>query len=322
MPAPDLADPPAAVRKQLDALAKALDPLVPPKAPGNLLIGTWNLALLGGLTEAWETPPRASPKRNFFDVCAIAEVVRRFDVCAIQEVKRDLTALRALLAVLGDGWTFITTDVTEGDPGNAERLAFVYQRDRVHASGLVGEIVIPATADGKLVGALDRQFARTPYAVSFAAGEKAFTLVTLHTLYGKGGAGLKRRRLELQAIAEWLADRADDEDAFNRNLIALGDFNIDRLDDPLFQAFASTGLAAPEALNEVPRNISASKRGTEKFYDQIAWFTKGTREALTLEYVTAGGVKWTDLLLADAKSNADRKAHISDHYPLWAEFGR
>jgi endonuclease/exonuclease/phosphatase family metal-dependent hydrolase len=322
MPTPDLADPPAAVRKQLAALAKALGKLVPDKAPGNLLIGTWNLALLGGLTEAWETPPRASPKRNCFDICAIAEVVRRFDVCAIQEVKSDLTALRALLAVLGDGWTFITTDVTEGAPGNAERLAFVYERDRVHASGLVGEIVIPAAPDGRLVGPLDRQFARTPYAVSFAAGAQAFTLVTLHTLYGATGADRERRRLELQAIAEWLADRADDEDLFNRNLIALGDFNIDRLGDPLFQAFASTGLTAPEALNEVPRNISASKRGTEKYYDQIAWFTKGTREALTLQYLQAGSVRWTNLLMADAPSNADRKAHISDHYPLWAEFGR
>lgn len=322
MPTTDLADPPAAVRKKLDALARALDKRVPAKAPGNLLIGTWNLALLGGLTEAWETPPRASPKRNYFDVCAIAEVVKRFDVCAIQEVKRDLTALRALLAVLGDGWTFITTDVTEGAPGNAERLAFVYQRDRVHASGLVGEIVIPAAPDGRLVGDLDRQFARTPYAVSFAAGDKAFTLVTLHTLYGDTGEERERRRMELQAIAEWLADRADDEDAFNRNLIALGDFNIDRLDDPLFRAFVSTGLSAPEALNDVPRNISASKRGTEKYYDQIAWFTKGTREALTLQYVTAGSVKWTDLLMTGSKSNADRKAHISDHYPLWAEFLR
>jgi hypothetical protein len=29
----------------------------------------------------------------------------------------------------------------------------------------------------------------------------------------------------------------------------LGDFNIDRRDDPLYQAFTSTGLRPPDALN-------------------------------------------------------------------------
>jgi endonuclease/exonuclease/phosphatase family metal-dependent hydrolase len=250
----------------------------------------------------------------------MAEIVGRFDVCAIQEVKRDLSALRTLMAALGEDWSFIVTDVTEGGPGNDERLAFVYDHRRLHAGGLVGEIVIPADADGVLAGALDRQFARTPYAVSFTAEPGSFTLVTLHTLYGASAAQKARRRDELQAIAEWLADRADDEDDFNRNLIALGDFNIDRRDDPLFQAFISTGLTAPEALNDVPRNISSAHGGPSRFYDQIAWFTKGDREALTLKLQQAGSVRWTDVLLRDAPSDADRKAHVSDHYPLWTEF--
>jgi endonuclease/exonuclease/phosphatase family metal-dependent hydrolase len=147
----------------------------------------------------------------------------------------------------------------------------------------------------------------------------AFVLVTVHIVWG---TDTKLRGAEANRVADWLADWAADPTVWDSDIFALGDFNIDRLDDPLFQAFASTGLTAPDALNDVPRNISATKRGTEKFYDQIAWFTKGTREALTLEYVTAGSVKWTDLLMADAKSNAERKAHISDHYPLWAEFRR
>ena len=37
-----------------------------------------------GLTAAWQTGARDSPKGNLTDVCAIAEIVSRFDVVAIQ----------------------------------------------------------------------------------------------------------------------------------------------------------------------------------------------------------------------------------------------
>ena len=92
--APDASAPPPATHTALTALAEGLDHVVPAKQPGNLLIGTWNVALLGGLTKAWTTPAGKSPKRNLSDICAIAEIVSRFDVCALQEVKRELTALR------------------------------------------------------------------------------------------------------------------------------------------------------------------------------------------------------------------------------------
>jgi hypothetical protein len=73
---------------------------------------------------------------------------------------------------------------------------------------------------------------------------------------------------------------------------------------------------------DVPRNITFADGGPKRHYDQIAWFTKGNREALTLDYETAGHVPWTDFILKDARDDDERKAHISDHYPFWAEFGR
>ncbi len=297
--------------------------MLPAKTLDNLLIGTWNIAVFGNLTEKWVTEPGDEPKRNLSDACAIAEIVSRFDVCAIQETRRDLTALQTVMKILGDDWAYVVTDVTEGGPGNGERLAFVHDRRRARSSGLVGEVVLPASANGVVIGPLDRQFARTPYAVSFAAGDKAFTLVTLHALYGADKADRERRRDELAAIAQWLADRAEDPDTFNRNLIALGDFNIDRDDDPLYRALTSTGLAAPPELQDAPRNITYADGGVKKHYDQIAWFTKGERAALTLTYEhNAGFVEWTKYVLLHARDDAERKAHISDHYPLWAEFSR
>jgi endonuclease/exonuclease/phosphatase family metal-dependent hydrolase len=307
---------PASVRARLDGLGAALDGTLPAKTRANLLIGTWNIALLGGLTRDWQTQPRQSPKRNLTDVCCLAEVVSHFDVCAIQETQAKLDALRTLCRALGKDWAFITTDVTEGARGRGERLAFVYDQRRVRPSGLAGELVIPEEALGQRAGAITRQFARTPFAVSFAAGHgKAFTLVTLHIWYGNSA---RERTPELEAAAKWLATRADQADDFNRNMIALGDFNIDRLRDPNWLAFASQGLGAPRELEMIARNISERTQGP-KFYDQLAWFGTGRRRALTLKYVTAGSFRWTDHL-DGFRDDDDRKAHISDHYPLWAEF--
>jgi hypothetical protein len=114
----------AAVQRQLSQLVDGLDAIVPAKhLDRNLLIGTWNIRALGGLTERWETEGGDSPKRNLADARAIAQVLSRFDVVAVQEVRGDLKALRHVLKALGPQWGFILTDVTQGDAGNNERLA-------------------------------------------------------------------------------------------------------------------------------------------------------------------------------------------------------
>lgn len=102
-------------------------------------------------------------------------------------------------------------------------------------------------------------------------------------------------------------------------MIALGDFNIDRVDDPNWKAFVvDYGLSPPYELLEVPRTVGETT-SKHSFYDQIAWFTKGSGSALTLPYQTAGGFIWSDYLLEGVKQS-EKEARISDHYPLWAEF--
>lgn len=318
--APDaMTNPPATITKGLAAIRDGLEVVIPKKRSDNLLIATWNIRAFGGVTEKWESGAKDSPKRNLSDICSIAEIVSRFDVVAIQETRDDLSALRRLMERLGSRWNFIVTDVGEGEPANGERLAYLFDTERVRLSGLAGELVVPEEWFGEIKhGALQRQFARTPYAVSFAAGEARFTLVTLHVIFGNKPAD---RISELAAIASWLAERASDADDFNRNLIALGDFNIDRYDDPNWQAFTAQGLTPPEQLFDVPRTIF-DKPKEHSFFDQIAWFTKGDREALTLHYQGRGGsFLWTDYLLRQL-SNTAKSWRISDHYPLWVEFER
>lgn len=221
-------EPPPLVRKDLARLKVALTGAIPRKRTGNLVLASWNIRAFGGLAATWMTAPADSPKRDWHAVHCIAEFVRRFDVVAVQECRADLSALRALMTVLGDRWAFIVTDVTKGGAGNGERLAFIFDTKRVQLSGLAAELVVPTDNAPGAIGenAFDRQFARTPYAVSFRRQTSVFVLVSLHVLWGKKPAD---RLGELSAIARWLADWAAEENDINQNLIVLGDFNIDRL---------------------------------------------------------------------------------------------
>jgi hypothetical protein len=124
---------PKTVRDEMTNLRQALDQTIPPKrdAARNLLIATWNLKAFSSLTEKWTATGQDSPKRDYRAMWAITEIISRFDVIALQEVKGDLKALRVMLKTLGPDWNLLMTDVTRGDAGNGERLAFVFDSRRV-----------------------------------------------------------------------------------------------------------------------------------------------------------------------------------------------
>lgn len=316
--------PPAHIEAELSELRQALDRDIPAKVlDSNLLVATWNIRFFADLTEKWEAGPSDSPKRDLHSLLCIAEIVYRFDVIAVQEVRANIKALRHLLKYLGSHWGLVLTDVTKGDPGNGERLAFLYDTRKVQLSGLACELVIPQEQleQGAIAAdALDRQFARTPYAAAFRCGTKTFILVTLHVLYGDRSA---QRVPELKAIAQWLGDWARNMNAWHHNFIALGDFNIDRRGDRLYDAFASTGLYVPGDLNLVPRSIFADPANPEeKFYDQIAWFIGDNGlPALSLSYSRGGSFDFTPIALKSRNLTRSQLSwRISDHYPLWAEF--
>jgi len=307
----------------METLRQSLDNSISPKRATNrnLLIGTWNIKAFSSLTRDWTASGDVSPKRDWRALWAITEVISRFDVIAIQEIKGDLRALRTMMKTLGDDWNFLLTDVTRGDSGNAERMGFVFDTRRVRLSGLAGELVIPEEGEGVIgAGALKRQFARTPFAVSFRAGSETFILVTLHVDYGSSSAG---REPELEGIAQWLGEWATQSNAFGHNFIALGDFNIDRHGDKLWKAFTSTGLTVPAQLHSVKRSIFAQDNDPklDKYYDQIAWFETGNRRRLKLDFVNAGGFDFVPHIYTETDfTNQTIQHRLSDHYPLWTEF--
>ncbi|HKI66643.1 MAG TPA: endonuclease/exonuclease/phosphatase family protein, partial [Solirubrobacterales bacterium] len=314
-------DPPVETLAELETLRGGLDADLPDKIlDRNLLVATWNVRAFGDMSDSWKRGAKDSPKRNRSDALAIAEVLSRFDVIAVQEAKANLRSLRHVMKALGPEWGLILTDVNPPPAGNGERLAFLFDTRRVRPSGLAAELVVPEAEikKGRIAeGELQKQFVRTPYAVSFISGGQTFILITLHIKYGEKAA---ERTEELRGIAKWLSNWSRRTEAYNQNLICLGDFNIDeREGDPNFEALTSTGLKPPDELQGLTRTVS-DKPGKPHYYDQIAWFTTSKRAKLTLDFEEnaghAGRFEWNKHLLTEMDP---QKAswHISDHYPLW-----
>ena len=313
--------PPVAVQRDLTSLTEALNQQIPAKEEHNLLLATWNIRSFSSLTRKWTASSQDSPKRDLRGLRAIIEILSRFDVIAIQELKGDLRALRDTMRFLGDNWGFLMTDVTAGDAGNGERLAFMFDRTRIRPSGLAGELVVPPERLTVLgTQALREQFARTPYAVSFQRGEATFILVTLHILFGDAE---EDRIPELREIVDIFRDWARRSNRFHHNLLCLGDFNIDREGSPLFDAFTATGLTIPDELRNLPRTVfdDADDPSDDNFYDQIAWFRSGAGALLNLTVSTGGNFDFQPFVYTNTNLSRTSISHrISDHFPLWLEF--
>ena len=235
---------------------------VPDKnATRTLLLATWNLKEFEG---------GRNDKRIDESYWYIAEIVSHFDLIAIQEVGGHLGALKILRRRLGGTWQYVVSDVTEGSAGNQERMAFLFDRRKIRFSGVAGEIVIPPIEDkkGKTIAPAD-QLARTPTIVGFEAGWFRFMLSTVHIIWGKNVAEHPARVAEIKALGKFLKNRSEDESAWSRNLILLGDFNIFAADpsNVAYNAITQSGFVIPSALQNIPPTNVGQKR---RFYDQIA----------------------------------------------------
>lgn len=245
------------VIKRLTSLKKDLDEKIPEKIFNeNVLIATWNIRDFD--SNQYGYGPRT--KEAYF---YISEIISSFDLIAIQEVNENLFAFNRLMYVMGDQWDYIMTDVTEGRAGNGERMAYIYDTNRVSFEKIAGEIVL--TPNNLING--EKQFARTPFLVGFQSGWFKFKLCTVHIYFGsESGEKLKQRIEEIDTIAKNLKKRAK---RYNENLIILGDFNIFSPEHKTMKALKKHGFKIPKGIEDNPSNMYQTKH-----YDQIAFMEK------------------------------------------------
>lgn len=275
--------------ERLLAIRKSLSPLRKRRSESSLLLATWNIRDFD--SNKFGFGPRL-PETYYY----LAEMASCFDLIAVQEVNQNLDALERLMRILGRKWDYIVTDTTEGASGNGERMAFLYNRDKVWFRKIAGEVVLP---DGQLVVSpkkvkppkkqgntetvetkAKQQFARTPFLVAFQSGWFRFSLCTVHIYYGsESGEKLERRIAEIDRLVEFFAKRQDKASKTEQartseaeNYILLGDFNVVSPEHKTMAALKNHGFTVPAAID----GAKVRKDG-EHFYDQIAVRVKDPR---------------------------------------------
>ena len=337
--------------ERLLALRHSLQPLRDRKRDSNLLLATWNIRDFDSNKFGWG---HRLPETYYY----LAEILSCFDLVAVQEVNRDLRGLDRLMDILGREWDYIATDTTVGTSGNSERMAFVFNREKVFFRKIAGEVVLP---DGQLIVSrkkkkrkdqpdvepttveMKQQFARSPFLVAFQSGWFRFSLCTVHIYYGKdSGPELQRRIEEIRKLMKFFGDRQDSETAAEKdksgaveNYILLGDFNVVSPEHETMRALKSEGFKVPDAID----GDAVRKMGMH-YYDQIAVRVKDKRFK-----IAGGGIvdmfadvfrdDPADMALYGARLPAAdpegkpstpeqrykkwRTWQMSDHSPLWIE---
>jgi len=283
------------------------------RSPDSLIVASWNIRAFDG------GRPRRDESYHY-----IAEIIDHFDICAIQEVKPDLAPLKRLVELLGKNWSYFVSDVTDGSAGNSERMAFLYNENKVSFRHLIGEIVLPKNSlvDGQAATA-SNQIARTPFFASFQADWFRFTLCSSHITFAKN----EFREQEIATITKILATRAKKEDEV---YIFLGDMNIESPDDATMTALTKNGFTAPlfgatnlaggnhfDQLAFTSENIKTNlqrhgcfdwrsaiyKKDERSHYKKIAEKMRGRPYAKWNEAIYRGWTTW----------------EMSDHMPIWVE---
>lgn len=300
---------------RLHALREQLYEDIPQKEDGKLLLASWNIRKF------------SSQGRLHESLLYIAEIIDHFDLVAIQEVGRSLTNLNTICGILGSWWDYVVSDATEGDPGNDERLAFLYDKRRVRFGGVAGEVVIPPKPykeEGKnKFYKPAEQLYRTPYLVGFKSSWRKFMLCTVHIVYGDSSANNPTRLKEIELVAEFLRDRASDKTAYSEAIALIGDFNIFKPSDNTMTAITDAGFEVPPELQKIP----GSNVEQNRHYDQIAFMGVKrklgfTRKAGVFNYYSSV-FRDTDIkhyASAQFKSYKDwRTFQMSDHLPMWIQ---
>ena len=283
------------------------------RRPNSLIVGSWNIRHFDG------GRPRLPESFHY-----IAEIIDHFDICAIQEVK-DIGAVKRLVGLLGPNWDFFVNDSSGAGRGNYERMAFLFNRNRLFFRNLIGELVMEKDA---LPG--NEQIGRTPFFAAFQAGWFKFTLCSAHIIFGQT-EGRPLREDEIAAIAGVLRKRARETDEVH---ILLGDMNIEDRDDAGMKALIDNGFLVPD--------IGTSSLTGAKHYDQIAF----TGPADETNLINRGIVRWQEAVFTESEAGdyeliavdtreGDKKGvpfsnwptqykswrthEMSDHLPVWIE---
>ena len=123
---PEIAQGLLALKERIDAA----------KIPPSQLDQTINVAV-------WNIREFGKVRRTLPAIHYIAEILGQFDLIALVELRKSLDDLGRMAPFLGPSWDVVYSDWMEDAGGNAERIAFLYDRRAVTFNGLAAEVDAP-----------------------------------------------------------------------------------------------------------------------------------------------------------------------------------
>lgn len=200
--------------------------------------------------------------------------------------------------------------------------------------GLVSGEAFRLRFPGEALDQSFKQFARTPFIVSFQSGWIKIDLAMVHIYFGDNEDPklLEQRRREIMRLTEALGDRAAKEMKANPDspvlTAVLGDFNILSAEHETMQALEANGFEVPPEIRKIPgSNVEKTKA-----YDQIAfWDPKRKRGYVEVDVRGAGVFDFYEHVYrldqravyqpdrTEGSYRNWRTYKMSDHLPMWVE---
>lgn len=241
---------------------------LPQRRDHSIVIASWNIRKFGGLRD-----DEGSLKKSAGAFRMIERFCAQCDLLAIQEVQEDTESLYKLIDNLneqGHHYKVVISDVTGEAPGRhgmAERMAWLYNAERVQRGDLASDLTFDRSAvteninlalaksieaerfDESSSGLLERfqawieestrlvgsrfksfvQFIRSPHLVEFVVpGEADAYEFYCVNAHLVSGSSKREREQEFFALLEWLLiDSKKTVERHNKIYLLLGDLNLD-----------------------------------------------------------------------------------------------
>lgn len=273
-------------------------------------IATWNIRNFAG-------------NRKSISIHYVAEILSRFEIIAITELTENTKDLERVMKILGPYWKVIYSDVNMDQKGNSERIGYLYDGRVIEFTGLAAEAdPIREYDEEKDEWLPTLTWWRSPYLVSFKAGMFDFILLAVHLRWGektKTEAEKKEERREaLDKLADWIEERRNSLHVKDKDIIVLGDFNIPKINDSLYNTITKHGLKThKKILGDHGTSLKKDKR-----YDQILYCEENAHQ---IEGGGAVDFYHNSFLPLYPKSKYPTMTkckftyQISDHLPLWIQ---
>lgn len=278
------------------------------KIDETLNIATWNIREFG------------KKARSAAAIHYIAEIIGQFDLVSIVELRESLGDIERVLEILGPDWKLVYSGVINDSGGNGERIGFIYDRRAVTFNGFAASAIPPRHKVGDEYVIDDQFWWRPPYMASFKSGNFDFIIIAAHIRWDTESSRIK----ELSLLADWVEDFRSRENAIEKDLLVVGDFNIPSRSSKLFAAVTAKGLMLPKALM---KDSFGSSLDRDKRYDQILQYPS---DIYPESFANNGGVldfHINDDLITELFPKAKFKTltklkytfELSDHLPLWVQ---